>query len=192
MTLQKVFDSTQLGVIGPPGPAGPKGPIGDDGPEGPSGPQGNTGDPGPIGIPGSRGPTGPQGPAGIGINLIGSLDGIEDLPPSANPGDAYLVDEDLYVWDGDSWNNIGKIVGPAGEPGPEGDGMDVFEQPEEPVEAGLGDIWVDTDEFITLDLSGFTGPPGADGPGGPPGPTLNPLEATFSTLNDAGADPDSE
>jgi len=37
------------------------------------------------------------------------------LPESAQPGDAYVVNGNLYVWDGLRWNNIGGIKGPAGD-----------------------------------------------------------------------------
>jgi hypothetical protein len=36
------------------------------------------------------------------------------LPISGNVGDAYIIDGDLYVWDGTSWENVGPIVGPTG------------------------------------------------------------------------------
>jgi hypothetical protein len=79
--------------------------------------------PGPQGPPGATGPAGPTGPAGVGINMKGQVATVGDLPPSGNTvGDAYTVtaDGNLYVWDGDSWNNVGPMQGPAGPTGPAG------------------------------------------------------------------------
>jgi hypothetical protein len=41
------------------------------------------------------------------------------LPTGADVNDAYIVDADgnLWVWDGDSWNDAGQIVGPQGTQG---------------------------------------------------------------------------
>lgn len=75
---------------------------------------------------GATGPTGPTGPAGAdgsdgaGINVIGSLSSIGDLPASASVNDAYLIGGDLYVWDGDEFVNAGQVQGPTGPTGPTG------------------------------------------------------------------------
>lgn len=64
---------------------------------------------------------GEKGEDGTSLKLKGSLNDISQLPPSGNiVGDAYLINGDLYVWDGDSWENVGKIQGPAGTPGANG------------------------------------------------------------------------
>jgi hypothetical protein len=132
------------GPQGSPGPAGPQGPAGPTGPQGPAGAdgppgqglQGNTGQPGqmgpqgpqgidgPIGPQGGTGPQGPQGTAGTGITLKGALLLISDLPVAPIPtiGDSYLVEQDgnLYTWNGITWTNVGKIVGPQGMQGADG------------------------------------------------------------------------
>ena len=57
---------------------------------------------------------------GTGIILKGSVALVADLPVSNNTtGDIYLVlaDSHGYVWDGDSWNDVGTIVGPQGVQG---------------------------------------------------------------------------
>jgi len=61
----------------------------------------------------------PKGEAGTGVNILGSYPTEDDLissHPTANPGDAYLINGDLYVWDQDNgtWINVGNIQGPAG------------------------------------------------------------------------------
>ena len=86
------------------------------GPTGPTGPTGSTGATGPTG------PIGATGPQGVSITFVGTVATTGNLPGSANINDAYIVEADgnLYVWDGDSWNDVGQIVGPEGAQGPTG------------------------------------------------------------------------
>lgn len=61
---------------------------------------------------------GEKGADGTSVKIKGKLDDPSKLPTSGNEiGDAYLIDGNLYVWDGDSWENVGKIKGDPGEPG---------------------------------------------------------------------------
>lgn len=92
----------------------------DTGSGGGQGPQGPPGPAGPAGPQGPVGPAGPQGSPGLGINLLGSLPSTAQLPPTANPGDAYLIDGEFWVWEGGQWIDAGSIVGPAGPTGPQG------------------------------------------------------------------------
>lgn len=76
-------------------------------------------------LTGPSGATGPAGKDGTGVNILGSYDTYEDLiaaHPTGNAGDAYLVQGDLYVWSSNSntWDNVGNIQGPQGEPGQNG------------------------------------------------------------------------
>lgn len=100
-------------IQGPTGPVGPAGPEGPEGPEGPQGLQGNTG---------NTGPQGPAGPQGKGLNILNQFTSADQLPETGEPGDAYLVGEDLYVWltDADSFTNLGPLQGIQGDQGPEG------------------------------------------------------------------------
>jgi hypothetical protein len=147
------------GADGATGPAGPQGPAGADGATGPAGPQGPAGADGAPGPEGPMGPEGPQGPAGTGINLLGTVPTVADLPASANAGDLYIVaaDGNGYAWDGMGWNNVGAIQGPAGPQGPQGP-----QGPEGPAgpEGAIG----------ATGPEGPQGPAGADGPAGPQGP----------------------
>ncbi len=91
----------------------PKGKDGVDGKEGPQGPKGDTG------------PIGPAGPAGTSVTILGSYDDTDQLNnehSEGNPGDSYLVGDDLYVWSNDtsSWKDVGKIRGPEGKQGIQG------------------------------------------------------------------------
>lgn len=72
---------------------------------------------GPQGIQGPIGPQGIQGPVGEGVKINGVLTNTSELPSGASIGDAYVIGSDLWVWDGDSWDNAGPITGPQGEPG---------------------------------------------------------------------------
>ena len=101
---------------------------------------------GPQGPQGPEGPQGPKGEDGKSVTIKGSKESTSELPQSGNStGDGYIIDGDLHVWDGSSWNNVGKIQGPQGERGPQG--------PQGP----KGD-------------TGEQGPQGETGPTGPEGP----------------------
>jgi hypothetical protein len=162
---------------------------------GPTGPQGETGETGPTG------PTGTTGAPGTSINVRGSVEDESELPLTENTvNDAYINQEngDLYVWDGDSWNNAGQIVGPqgtSGDTGPTGPiGQSIIIQgsyadfDEFLAGAGgspgnVGDGWLIEAEntvFVYSALDGWidagatigpTGPTGATGIIGPTGPT---------------------
>lgn len=68
---------------------------------------------------------GEKGSDGTSISVKGSYDnldafeadfGTEDAWKAPdNPSDCYIVGTDLYVWDGDSWNNVGPFRGEAGK-----------------------------------------------------------------------------
>ena len=59
---------------------------------------------------------GTDGADGTSVKILGSFTSTGQLPASGNdPGDGYLIDGDLWVWDGSKFNNVGKIQGPAGE-----------------------------------------------------------------------------
>lgn len=62
-----------------------------------------------------------RGADGTSFNLKGSKNSPDDLPLTENEiGDAYLIDGDLWVWDGVEWNNAGNIQGPQGPQGEQG------------------------------------------------------------------------
>ena len=63
---------------------------------------------------------GPQGPGGTSVVILGELADPSNLPTGAAPGDGYLIDGDLWVWSGSSWQNVGQIQGPAGPAGAAG------------------------------------------------------------------------
>lgn len=74
-------------------------------------------------VPGPRGLVGPQGPQGetsAAVSILGELANEAALPSGAATGDAYLIADDLHVWDGAEWDNVGPIRGPQGQAGPVG------------------------------------------------------------------------
>lgn len=98
-------------------------------------------------LKGAKGDKGDKGDTGEGLNIKGALDSENDLPADGQPGDAYIIDGNLYVYvgEGDSvvtnpkWSNVGNIKGekgdqgeqgPQGNPGPQG-------EPGEPGEDGV-------------------------------------------------------
>jgi hypothetical protein len=117
------------GATGPQGPIGNQGPQGSQGPKGDKGDTGATGPAGPIGpqgVQGLQGVKGETGPQGLSVVFRGKVSTYEDLPTTGlTINDGWLVeaDQNLYVWDGLGWVNVGAIVGPqgeVGETGPEG------------------------------------------------------------------------
>lgn len=68
----------------------------------------------------TRTDTGTNGQDGTGVEILGTYESLEILQeahPTGNPGETYIVGGDLYVWaaDSSSWENVGRIQGPAGE-----------------------------------------------------------------------------
>jgi hypothetical protein len=80
----------------------------------------------PTGWAAAAGPTGPQGLQGLsgqGLSIKGSYatpTALTTALPTGTLGDGYLVGSDLYIWDGNSWENAGPIIGPTGPTGPSG------------------------------------------------------------------------
>lgn len=163
----------ETGPQGPQGIQGLKGDTGDTGPQGPQGiqgPKGDTGDTGPQGPKGDTGDTGPQGPQGTGLTILGSLNDESELPVSSNVGDGYLINGDLYVWDGTVWNNVGNIQGPAGPTGPTGATGPAGADGDSAYEIAVANGFVGTESQWLASLVGPQGPAGNDGATGPAGP----------------------
>lgn len=78
---------------------------------------------GPQGV---QGAPGEKGEDGTGVNIKGSVENSESLPPSGEEGDAYVVQDtgNLWVWDSSQSKFVdtgAQIKGPQGDPGPKGD-----------------------------------------------------------------------
>lgn len=145
---------------------------------------------------GLLGPTGPSGPPGTTVIFKGTVPTVGDLPVSASVGDGYVVqaDNNLYVWDGSTWNNVGPIIGPTGPTGPAGvagptgpAGAVGTAGPTGPAgatgptgPAGVSNIAGPTGPTGPAGVNGPTGPAGAAGPTGPAG-AVGPTGPTGST-----------
>ena len=118
---------------------------------------------------GARGERGPAGPAGASIYILGSyvsLSALQTAHPTGNTGDGYLIGQDLYIWAGSQWTNVGPVQGPAGSPGATG------------ATGPKGDTGATGPQGPKGDTgaTGATGPKGdtgATGPQGPPGSITN-------------------
>ena len=66
---------------------------------------------------------GKQGEVGKGIDILGEFDSIDDLPKTANPGDAYVIKGLLYIWSAqkNGWGDGVPIQGEQGLPGKDGE-----------------------------------------------------------------------
>lgn len=73
-----------------------------------------------VGPQGPQGEKGEQGNDGTSLNILGTKESEADLPLSAEKNDAYLINGEMWVFDGTNWNNAGKIQGPQGPQGPVG------------------------------------------------------------------------
>jgi hypothetical protein len=92
------------------------------------GPMGSQGQSGLQGIQGLQGAIGQTGPAGSGVTILGSYNSYAELiaaHPTGSVGNAYLVLQNLYVWDNvhNVWQNVGAIAGIQGVQGLTGDGI---------------------------------------------------------------------
>nr|WP_304973129.1 hypothetical protein [uncultured Schaedlerella sp.] len=62
-----------------------------------------------------KGEKGEKGKDGTSINITGKADSVEELPVEGEPNAAYIIGENVYVWDGTQWKDMGKLQGPPGE-----------------------------------------------------------------------------
>ena len=71
---------------------------------------------------------GEKGEDGTSIKIKGTVSSVSDLPtPPADPSDCYIVGQNLYVWDSDSWGNAGQFKGDKGDSGADGlDGVNAY------------------------------------------------------------------
>lgn len=121
------------GEKGEPGPKGDTGAQGETGPQGEPGPQGAPGpqgEPGDTGPAGERGPIGPAGPPGepgtpgkdgTGFLIAGTATDTGSLPPSAETGAAYILEDGTAVqYTGEGWSRPVPFQGPEGPKGDTG------------------------------------------------------------------------
>lgn len=72
-------------------------------------------------LKGDPGEQGPKGQDGTSVTIKGSKSDQDALPDTGNVvGDGYIIDGNLWVWDGITFNNVGPIQGPKGDKGDAG------------------------------------------------------------------------
>ena len=105
------------------GEQGIQGLKGDKGDKGDKGEQGVQGIPGEKGEKGDKGDKGDKGENGTSVSIKGSVDNEDMLPASGLPGDGWLIQGELFVWneEGSNWVNVGNIKGEKGDKGDKGD-----------------------------------------------------------------------
>ena len=166
-------DKGVKGDTGEKGSKGDKGDTGETGQKGEKGPKGDTGNTGATGATGPVGPKGDTGATGTGITIKGSYNSYEELireHPTGNNGDSYLVNGALYVWNGDTWENVGNIKGEKGDTGATGKTGD---KGDTGAKGDTGDAFT-FDDFTPeqlASLKGATGDTGVKGDTGPKGDT---------------------
>ena len=96
-----------------------------------------------------RGPKGDKGDPGEPLNILGVLPDVASLPPYPDPGDAYLIGDDVHLYtEADGWLNRGLLRGPDGPAGPRGlqglpgHALAIIDTVEPPV-ADVGEVWYD-------------------------------------------------
>lgn len=123
----------------------------------------------PKGEKGDKGEQGEKGDTGEGLNIIGALNSEEELPVDGKPGDAYIIDGNLYVYVGEGgsvvtnpkWSNVGNIKGEKGDKGDPGSDAEVTKENVESVLTGnitththdqyLTDAPVDGSQYVRQD-----------------------------------------
>ena len=109
-------------------------------------------------VRGTDGVPGVAGPPGAGLKVLGTVVDKADLPSSnQKTGDAYIINTDLWIWNGTAWFNAGPVKGDKGIQGAQG--IQGIQGPPGPqgVKGDKGD-------------KGDAGPQGIQGIQGPVGP----------------------
>ena len=109
-------------------------------------------------VRGADGVPGVAGPPGAGLKVLGTVVDKADLPSSnQETGDAYIINTDLWIWNGTAWFNAGPVKGDKGDEGAQG--IQGIQGPPGPqgVKGDKGD-------------KGDAGPQGVQGIQGPVGP----------------------
>lgn len=95
--------------------------------QGPQGPQGALGEKGDKGDPGTPGKDGADGASFTIGARFDSLQALLQAHPTGTPGQAYAVgtaeENTIYNWSAEfgTWQDLGRLKGPQGEPGPQGE-----------------------------------------------------------------------
>jgi len=113
------FDGSQ-GITGFQGSQGELGYTGSRGYDGSQGETGYAGSRGEVGFTGSRGDPGADGRSVVIVGTVSTFTELPGYPSYSGPaGDGYIAADtgNLWVWTGDAWTDVGKIVGYTGSKG---------------------------------------------------------------------------
>lgn len=119
-----------------------------------------------------KGEQGEKGEDGKPLNIKGAISSEDELPETGILNDGYILDEELYLWTGNFWANVGKIQGPPGKEGPSGPQGSAagFGTPTATVDAGVGTPSVtvtasgkDTEKVFNFAFHNLKGEPGEAG-----------------------------
>lgn len=105
-----------------------------------------------------HGSKGDKGDTGAALSILGKLTDPSQLPPTGQPGQAYTVNGELYVWSEnlDAWENVGNIKGEKGDTGATGeDGKSAYE-------VAVVNGFIGTQEQWLASLKGEKGDKGQD------------------------------
>lgn len=105
-----------------------------------------------LNLVGPQGPQGIQGPIGQPLNIKGRIGSTLELINIEEKyiGDSYVIGQNIYLWDGDEWVDLGNVVGPQGIQGPKGDSIDIVMSTEEPEDKDF--LWIvdsEMEEYVT-------------------------------------------
>lgn len=124
-----------------------------------------------------KGEKGDKGDDGTSITILGAYDTAEELisaHPTGELGQGYIIDGDLYIWNGSAWQNVGKIQGDPGQDGEDGITPTIGENGN----WFLGDV--DTGK-PSRGVAGTPGQDGVDGTDGADGAAATISEVTVTT-----------
>lgn len=119
-----------------------------------------------------KGEQGEKGEDGKPLNIKGAISSEDELPETGILNDGYILGEELYLWTGNFWANVGKIQGPPGKEGPSGPQGSAagFGTPTATVDAGVGTPSVtvtasgeDTEKVFNFAFHNLKGEPGEAG-----------------------------
>lgn len=162
-----VYKDSSVQAQGPQGAAGAPGEKGEKGEKGDKGEPGADGRDGKDGINGSNGKDGADGTSFTIRARYDTLEAFLQAHPTGTAGEAYAVgsaeNNTIYNWSDEfaSWQDLGQLKGPQGDPGPAGPQGDPGEQG---AKGDKGDPGVQGEK-------GAPGEPGAKGDKGDPGET---------------------
>ena len=132
-----------------------------------------------------KGEKGDRGDDGTSVKILGTKQSYDELPSSNNVnGDGYIIGENLYVWNGSTWVDVGQIKGPQGETGV---GIAKIERTMGNGAAGSTDTYTITyTDNSTSTFTVYNGADGSDGLNGKDGVTPVFSSATASITNTTG------